>query len=94
VAGKTGTTNDFTDAWFMGYTPSLALGVWVGFDEKVTLGHNETGAKAALPIWIDFMQQAYKDKPVEQFELAPSENTAISQNQAAFAADASKRQTQ
>jgi penicillin-binding protein 1A len=68
VAGKTGTTNDFTDAWFIGFTPSLAMGVWIGFDEKVTLGDKETGGKAALPIWIDVMQQVYKDKPVEQFE--------------------------
>jgi penicillin-binding protein 1A len=68
VAGKTGTTNDFTDAWFMGYTPSLAVGVWVGFDEKITLGDKETGGRAALPIWLQFMQQVYKDKPVEEFE--------------------------
>jgi penicillin-binding protein 1A len=67
VAGKTGTTNDFTDAWFMGYSPSLAAGVWVGFDEKVSLGDKETGGVAALPIWIEFMQHVYKDKPVEQF---------------------------
>jgi penicillin-binding protein 1A len=53
LAGKTGTTNDFTDAWFMGFTPSLTTGVWVGFDEKVTLGDKETGARAALPIWME-----------------------------------------
>ncbi|HEX4997404.1 MAG TPA: PBP1A family penicillin-binding protein [Terriglobia bacterium] len=70
VAGKTGTTNDYTDAWFMGFTPSLTLGVWVGFDEKVTLGNEETGARAALPIWINVIQQAYKDKPIEQFQPA------------------------
>jgi penicillin-binding protein 1A len=68
LAGKTGTTNDFTDAWFMGFTPSLTAGVWVGFDEKVTLGERETGGSTALPIWIDFMRESYKDKPVEQFE--------------------------
>ena len=67
AAGKTGTTNDFTDAWFMGFTPSLTVGVWVGFDEKITLGDKETGGRAALPIWFDMMQQYYKDKPVEQF---------------------------
>jgi penicillin-binding protein 1A len=71
VAGKTGTTNDFTDAWFIGFTPSLSLGVWVGFDEKVTLGDKETGARAALPIWMDAMQQIYKDKPIEQFDTNP-----------------------
>src|SRR5262245_27478670 len=71
VAGKTGTTNDFTDAWFIGYTPSLAAGVWIGFDEKVTLGDKETGGLAALPMWIEMMQQVYKDKPVEEFETGP-----------------------
>ncbi len=58
VAGKTGTTNDFIDAWFVGFSPSLTCGVWVGFDEKKTLGEGETGARAALPIWIDFMAAA------------------------------------
>jgi penicillin-binding protein 1A len=71
AAGKTGTTNDFTDAWFIGYTPSMAAGVWIGFDEKITLGDKETGGKAALPVWIEMMQQYYKDKPVEQFETTP-----------------------
>jgi penicillin-binding protein 1A len=71
VAGKTGTTNDYTDAWFIGFTPSLTMGVWVGFDEKVTLGDEETGARAALPIWIDVMQQTTKDKPIEQFQPPP-----------------------
>ena len=55
VAGKTGTTNNFTDAWFVGFSTSITCGVWVGFDEKRTLGDKETGAKVALPIWIDFM---------------------------------------
>jgi penicillin-binding protein 1A len=68
VAGKTGTTNDFTDAWFIGFTPSLTMGVWVGFDEKVTLGDKETGGKAALPIWLDAMQQIYKGKKIETFQ--------------------------
>ncbi len=70
VAGKTGTTNDFTDAWFMGFTPSLTAGVWVGFDEKINLGTGETGGRAALPIWISFMEQVYEDTPVETFEKA------------------------
>ncbi len=78
VAGKTGTTNDFTDAWFIGFTPSLTMGVWVGFDEKVTLGDKETGGRAALPIWLDAMQQIYKDRKVESFQTnAPP---AISQD--------------
>jgi len=77
VAGKTGTTNDFTDAWFIGYTPSLVAGTWIGFDEKVTLGDKETGGKAALPMWIDFMREVYKDKPVEQFDTTPKAITAL-----------------
>ena len=56
VAGKTGTTNNFTDAWFIGFSPSITCGVWVGFDEKKTLGNKETGALAALPIWMNFMR--------------------------------------
>jgi penicillin-binding protein 1A len=58
VAGKTGTTNDYTDAWFIGFSPSVTCGVWVGFDEKKPLGEKETGGQAALPIWIDFMRAA------------------------------------
>ena len=68
AAGKTGTTNDFTDAWFMGFTPQLTAGVWVGFDDKqVSLGKGETGARAALPVWLSFMQGALAGKPVEDF---------------------------
>jgi penicillin-binding protein 1A len=61
VAGKTGTTNDYTDAWFIGFTPSMTCGVWVGFDEKKNLGENETGGHAALPIWLDFMRAVVSD---------------------------------
>jgi penicillin-binding protein 1A len=61
VAGKTGTTNDFTDAWFIGFSPGITCGVWVGFDEKKSLGAKETGGQAALPIWIDFMREAIAD---------------------------------
>jgi len=68
AAGKTGTTNDFTDAWFIGFTPSLTAGVWIGYDDKqISLGKKETGAKAALPIWLEFMQAATEGKPVEDF---------------------------
>jgi penicillin-binding protein 1A len=63
LAGKTGTTDDFTDAWFIGYTPDLVVGVWVGFDTKKSLGSRETGAHAALPIWQEFMQEALRDTP-------------------------------
>ncbi|HEY6970328.1 MAG TPA: PBP1A family penicillin-binding protein [Candidatus Angelobacter sp.] len=61
LAGKTGTTNDFTDAWFIGFSPSITCGVWIGFDEKKSLGPRETGGEAALPIWIDFMRAAISD---------------------------------
>jgi penicillin-binding protein 1A len=67
IAGKTGTSSDYSDAWFVGYTPSLLTGVWVGFDDKTSLGEKETGARAALPIWISFMNQALRATPVETF---------------------------
>jgi penicillin-binding protein 1A len=68
VAGKTGTTNNLFDAWFVGYTPQYITGVWVGFDEAGSLGKGETGSRAASPIWLGFMQQVLKDKPVKVFE--------------------------
>ena len=94
VAGKTGTTNDFTDAWFIGYTPSLAAGAWIGFDEKVTLGDKETGGKAALPMWIDFMQQVYKDKPLEQFDTSSPLTTEVRQTAPPPSTEIAKRQAQ
>ena len=69
IAGKTGTTNNFTDAWFIGYTPNLAVGVWVGFDHVRSLGETESGAHAALPIWIDFMREALAQLPDRPFEI-------------------------
>lgn len=69
VAGKTGTTNDFTDAWFIGSTPNLAAGAWVGFDDRRPLGETESGAHAALPVWIAFMKEALKQLPVMPFEI-------------------------
>jgi len=69
LAGKTGTSSDYADAWFIGYTPSLLTSVWVGFDDKTSLGKGETGARAALPIWISFMSQALKDTPIENFKV-------------------------
>ncbi len=71
LGGKTGTTNDFTDAWFVGFSPSLTCGVWVGFDEKKTLGNKETGAMAALPIWMDFMRVALQGRESEDFAAPP-----------------------
>src|SRR6202161_2732154 len=67
-AGKTGTTNDFTDAWETGFTPQLPVGVGVEFDDnQKALGRGETGARAALPIWLQFMQNALAGMPVENF---------------------------
>jgi penicillin-binding protein 1A len=71
VAGKTGTTNDFTDAWFVGFTPTMSCGVWVGFDEKKSLGAKETGAHAALPIWMNFMTAAMLGKDAGEFQPPP-----------------------
>ncbi|HZL26746.1 MAG TPA: PBP1A family penicillin-binding protein [Acidobacteriaceae bacterium] len=65
--GKTGTTNNYTDAWFIGFSPSVTCGTWVGFDDRESLGEKETGAKAALPIWMDFMKVAVAGKPKESF---------------------------
>jgi penicillin-binding protein 1A len=67
LGGKTGTTSDFTDAWFMGFSPSVTCGVWVGYDSRESLGKKETGAQAALPIWLTFMKQAIVGKDDEKF---------------------------
>lgn len=67
MGGKTGTTNKTRDAWFLGFTPSLITGVWVGMDDERSLGPKETGSQAAAPIYIAYMKEALKNKPVEQF---------------------------
>jgi penicillin-binding protein 1A len=68
AAGKTGTTQDYTDAWFLGFTPQITAGVWVGFDDKqISLGKKETGARAALPIWMEFMQTSLAGVPAIPF---------------------------
>ena len=68
LAGKTGTTNNYVDAWFVGYAPSIVTGVWVGYDNpKASLGDRETGARSALPIWLPVMAKALADKPTEDF---------------------------
>jgi penicillin-binding protein 1A len=74
LAGKTGTTNNFTDAWFVGFSPSITCGVWIGYDEKKFLGAKETGSRAALPIWMDFMKAALAGKDPGDFQ-APLETT-------------------
>lgn len=71
IAGKTGTTNDFSDAWFIGFSPSITCGVWVGFDDHHPLGKGEEGSHVALPIWIDFMSQALRGQPVQNFPDSP-----------------------
>ena len=69
VAGKTGTTNNYVDAWFMGYTPELVTGVWVGKDKDEPLGRNETGSRVAIPIWLQFMQEALANQPKINFPV-------------------------
>ena len=71
LAGKTGTTNNFTDAWFVGFSPSITCGVWIGYDEKKFLGAKETGSRAALPIWMDFMKVALAGKDPGDFQAPP-----------------------
>ncbi len=71
LAGKTGTTNEFVDAWFCGFQPNLVAVAWIGFDQPKTLGRNETGGSAALPIWIDYMSVALKNIPEESFNPPP-----------------------
>ena len=76
LAGKTGTTNDQVDAWFVGYSPALVAAVWVGFDEPTSLGRGEYGGRAALPIWMDYMTSALQDVPEEQLPQPPGIVTA------------------
>ncbi|MEC8981197.1 MAG: PBP1A family penicillin-binding protein [SAR324 cluster bacterium] len=74
-AGKTGTTNDSVDAWYIGYIPQLLTGVYVGFDKPRRMGKSETGSRAAAPIWIDFMKNAVTNLPTEQFKQPPGITT-------------------
>jgi len=71
LGGKTGTTNDFTDAWFIGFSPSVSCGVWVGYDDRQSLGDKQTGAQVALPIWTNFMQTVIAASPNESFPGEP-----------------------
>jgi penicillin-binding protein 1A len=79
LAGKTGTTNDFTDAWFLGFSPSLTCGVWIGYDEKKSLGPKESGGHAALPIWIQFMNVALAGKDPGEFQPPPATPSSAAQ---------------
>ena len=62
VGGKTGTTDDYTDAWFIGFDPDITIGVWIGLDQKKPIGRNMTGSEAALPVWIDIMKAWIGDR--------------------------------
>ncbi|WP_337288462.1 PBP1A family penicillin-binding protein [Candidatus Methylomirabilis sp.] len=77
VAGKTGTTQEATDAWFIGYTPHLVAGVWIGYDTKRSLGPHESSATLAVPIWTRFMQHALKDIPSEEFPVPENVTSAL-----------------
>jgi len=69
IAGKTGTTSDYRDNWFIGYNPQLVAGVWVGYDDHRSIGDKETGASTALPIWMSFMTEASRGKEDEEFPV-------------------------
>src|SRR5690242_5380662 len=69
IAAKTGTTNDYSNAWFVGYTPRLATGVWVGYDRPRSLGKDETGSRVAVPIWVSYMGKVLGDSPREDFPM-------------------------
>ncbi len=88
LGGKTGTTNNFTDAWFIGFSPSITCGTWIGFDNRQTLGDKEQGARAALPAWIAFMKAAIARTPNEQFP-----NGAIKKLQVATDGDTPEKAT-
>ena len=85
VGGKTGTTNDFRSAWFMGFSPQMVVATYIGFDDNRSLGHGETGAVAALPIFIEFMQEATKTMPPLDFKAPPNTKFAmVGPNREAF----------
>lgn len=71
TGGKTGTSDDCMDNWFLGFTPQITAGVWIGYDDKTVIGENVTGAHTALPVWTDFMIKAHQDVPVKYFKLPP-----------------------
>ncbi len=69
VAGKTGSTNNYYDAWFIGYSPQIVTGVWVGFDKEKSIGKGEVGGRAALPIWVNYMKAAHEGLPQMTFPV-------------------------
>ncbi|HQT78955.1 MAG TPA: penicillin-binding transpeptidase domain-containing protein, partial [Rhodopila sp.] len=90
IAGKTGTTQDFADAWFSGFTPDLVTVVWVGYDSPQSLGNNETGGHVAAPIWHDFMEKALAGRPVLSFPVPPGVTMAQWQSTRGTVTDAFK----
>lgn len=91
VAGKTGTTNGYYDAWFIGYSPQIATGVWVGFDNEESLGQSETGARAALPIWYKFMNAIHKELEPTEFKVPESIVFAHIDNETGYLASSSSK---
>jgi penicillin-binding protein 1A len=83
LGGKTGTTNNYTDAWFIGFSPSITCGTWMGYDNRQSLGEKETGARAALPIWSEFMRAAIAEKPNEAFAADSAPKKAIAEDNGA-----------
>jgi penicillin-binding protein 1B len=75
VAGKTGTTDEYRDAWFVGYSTSVVVGVWVGFDQPASIGREAYGARVALPIWADFMKRTARRLPPGEFAVPPGIHT-------------------
>ena len=88
---KTGTTNGYFDAWYVGYTPQFVTGVWVGFDDERTLGRGETGSSAALPIWLEYMKQIHEDLPKEEFAVPDQIVFANIDNETGYLASASSK---
>ncbi|SNB47531.1 penicillin-binding protein 1A [Geobacter sp. DSM 9736] len=86
VAGKTGTTNDMKDAWFVGYIPQLVAGVWVGYDQERSLGYSGSGGQAAAPIWTEFMQRAVSGIPLQDFTVPPNVTFALIDSRTGFLA--------
>lgn len=91
-AGKTGTTSGYFDAWYIGYTPQIVTGVWVGFDDEKTLGRGETGSSAALPIWLEYMKQAHDNLPKEEFTVPEQIVFANIDNETGYLASASSKE--
>lgn len=92
VAGKTGTTSGYYDAWFIGYTPDVATGVWVGFDNEKSLGRGEVGGRAALPIWLEYMKSALENIPARGFSAPDNVVFANIDNQTGQLASSSSKQ--